>query len=128
MSVAEFPMFSTSGSNPKPNVFYQMPEAFQVGSTQYDDGGIDTALQHGGNGIKRWFLFYEGMTAVQAALLDSHMYSAKLDENGLSAFTFSFRDRDTTTLYTGVRYQKYERPAHKHKDIQTRTVILVKFP
>lgn len=128
MPVAEFPMLSVSSSNPRPLVFYQLPETFNVLSTEFDDLGRDTALSNGGNGVKRWYLFYDGLTAAQAALLDSHMYSAKLNGDGLSAYGFNFRDRDTTTLYSNVHYQSFERPAHKNKDIQTRTIVLVKFP
>ena len=121
-------MLSVSSSNPRPLVFYEMPETFNVEFTEYDDKGRDFKLQSGGNGVKRWFIFYDGLTSAEAAILDAHMLSAKLDENGLSANSFNFRDRDTTTLYSGVRYERYERPAHKLKNIQTRTIQLVKFP
>lgn len=129
MAVAEYPTPSVSSSNPDPLVSYKMLDKFQVISTRYDDGGIDTALQSGGVGIQRWYLFYDGMTAVQAALLDAHVALAKLSEDDQpSAQTFNYRDVDSATLFSGVRYQSYERPVHKQKDLQTRTVILVKFP
>lgn len=106
-----------------------MLDKFQVDSTVYDDGGVDTALRNGGNGIQRWYLFYDGLTAVQAALLDAHVALAKLsEEDGPSAHSFNYRDVDSATLFGGVRYQSYERPIHKQKDIQTRVVYLVKFP
>lgn len=104
-----------------------MPEIFQVGFTAYDDGGRDFKLQNGGNGIKRWILVYDGLTAALAAILDAHMLTAKLDESGLSAFSFNYRHRDTT-LYSGVRYEKYERPQHKRIWVQTRNITLIKFP
>lgn len=128
MAISEYPSPSVNSSNPDPLVSYKMLDKFQVDSTQYDDGGIDTALRNGGNGIQRWYLFYDGLTALQAALLDAHVALAKLsEEDGPSAFSFSYRDIDSAILYGGVRYQSYDRPIHKQKDIQQRTVILVKF-
>ena len=127
MAIAEFPLPSVSGSNPMPLVWYQMPSIFQVGFTEYDDGGRDFKLQNGGTGIRRWFLFYDGMDATKAAILDAHMLLAKLDADGLSANSFNYRDRDAT-LYSNVRYERYERPQHKKIWIQARTIQLVKFP
>lgn len=122
-------MVSTSASNPAPLLFYQLPEQFQIASTVYADGGRDFMLQAGGNGIKTWVLDYQGMTEVEAAILDAHAYSAKLPEgDGPSAFSFNFRDRDTATLYSGVRYLRYERVPHARKWVQSRRVTLVKYP
>lgn len=128
MAVAEFPLPSVSAGNPAPLIWYQIqPEVFQVGFTEYDDGGRDFKLQNGGNGIKSWFLFYDGLTAASALILDSHMQSAKLNSEGISAFAFNYRDRDGT-LYSGVRYQKYERAQHSKIWVQRRTITLIKFP
>lgn len=128
MPVAEFPLPSVSAGNPSPLIWYQiLPEVFQVGFTEYDDGGRDFKLQNGGNGIKSWFLFYDGLTAALALILDNHMLTAKLNGDGLSANSFNYRDRDGT-LYSGVRYQKYERAQHSRIWVQRRTVTLVKFP
>lgn len=128
MPIAEFPLPSVSGSNPVPSVWYQVqPEEFQIGFTQYDDGGRDFKLQNGGAGIKRWVLIYTVLSTTLAAILDNHMLSAKLNNEGLSAFTFNYRDRDGT-LYAGVRYEKYERPQHVRVHNQSRTIQLVKFP
>lgn len=128
MSVAEFPLPSVSGSNPFPNVWYQVqPEIFQVGFTEYDDGGRDFKLQHGGVGIKRWFLLYTGKGVADVAILDAHALSAKIGPDGLSAFGFNYRDRDGT-LYANVRYARYERPQHKLLHIQQRIIELIKFP
>jgi hypothetical protein len=108
-------------------VIQELPESFQVGFTEYDDGGRDTALQHGGVGTKRWVLVYEGLTAAEAAILDAHMLAARLDESGLSAYTFSFTTREPLT-YTGVRYQSYDPPRFANRHVQQRTIILVRFP
>src|ERR1051325_1565526 len=123
---SEFPLPSVSGSNPKPLIWYQLPEEFQVNFTEYDDGGRDTVLQSGGSGIKRWVLNYDGLTETEAAVLDAHALSARLDENGFSAYSFNYRDRDGT-LYSFVRYEKYERPAHQKKWAQARNIQLAKF-
>ena len=128
MAVAEFPLPSVSSSNPFPNIWYQLqPEVFQVGFTEYDDGGRDFKLQNGGNGIKRWALIYTGKSAALVAILDAHALSAKVGPDGLSAFSFNYRDRDGT-LYSGVRYSKYERPQHVGLHNQSRIVELTKFP
>lgn len=127
--VAEFPLPSTDSGNPDPLVSYKLLDKFQVNSIHYDDGGLDSALQNGGAGIQRWYMFYDGLFAAGAAILDSHVASAKLSDNDQpSAFTFNFRDPDSGILYSGVRYQSYDRPVHKLKELQTRTVLLVKFP
>lgn len=129
MAIAEFPLPSASASNPPPSISYQLPEKYQVDSTEYDDGGRDVKLQHGGNGIKRWVLRYIVLNQTWAAILDSHAYAAKLSEDGgPSGNSFNYRDPETGILYTGVRYLRYERPAHQKRHIQSREVELVKFP
>lgn len=128
MAIAEYPMDSIGG--PRPNEFTPLPEKFQGGKTEYDDGGVDTALQHGGNGIRVWRLSYKGLTIAQAATLDAHFATSKwLSELGMSAQTFNFRERSDigTTLYAGVRYTKYE-VSHTKTHIQFREVELTKFP
>lgn len=127
MPIAEFPLPSVSASNPQPNVWYQVPEQFQVGSTDYDDGGKDVKLQAGGVGQKRWVLNYRGLDQTKVAILDGHMLTAKIDSSGLSANVFNYRDRDGT-LYANVRYERYERPAHEQLWNQSRSIVLVKFP
>lgn len=127
MPVAAFPSVAFTAS-PFPMVIQELPEAFQVGSTEYDDGGRDTALQNGGVGIKRWVLVFEGLTAAEAAILDAHMLSARLDESGLSAYTFSFTAREPSTTYTGVRYQSYEAVRYANRHVQQRNIVLVRFP
>lgn len=129
MPIAEYPLPSVDSANPDPLVSYKLLDKFQVNSVRYDDGGMDTALQNGGVGTQAWYMFYDGLTAVQAALLDSHVALAKLpDGDGPSANTFNLRDVDTAILYSGVRYLSYDRPVHKNKDIQQRLVILIKYP
>lgn len=128
MAVAEYPLPSVNAANPDPLVTYKLPNEYQTAFTAYDDGGRDSAMQNGGTGIQRWYLFYDGMFAADAAILDAYVETTKLGADGFSAFTFNFRDPDTATLYSGVRVQSYERPIHKLKAIQQRTVYLVKFP
>lgn len=129
MPIAEYPLPSVSGSNPLPLVVYQLPERFQVGVTNYDDGGVDTKLQNGGNGIKSWVLQYDGLNQTWAAILDAHALAAKLaDGDGPSGQTFNFRDPWTGTLYGGCRYLRYERPAHSRRWSQARQVVIVKYP
>lgn len=128
MAISEFPLPSVNSSYPPPLITYELPERFQVDSVQYDDGGRDVKLQHGGNGIKSWVLTYDGLTEAQVAILDAHMLAAKLPDDGPSGNSFNFRDPKTATLYTGVRYRTYERAAHQKKWSQSRSIQLVKFP
>lgn len=129
MPPAEYPLPSTNAANPDPLISYKQLDKYQVGYSNYDDGGIETALQHGGTGIQRWYFLYDGLFAVQAAILDAHVETAKLPEGGgPSAYAFNMRDPDSAILYSGVRYESYERPVHEQKDLQRRLVILVKHP
>jgi hypothetical protein len=128
MPPTEFPTVSLSASNPWPNVFYQMITEYNVESTEYDDKGRDFALQSGGVGVLRWYLLFKGKSLTQIAILDSHAESARLGPDGLSAYSFDFRDRDTGVLYTGVRYERYERVAHVYRGNQSRIIILARFP
>lgn len=127
MAVAEYPMVSTNPANPAPNLFYALIETFNVDFTEYDDSGRDYKLQNGGTGVRRWILEYQGMDTTKTAILDSHVASAKLGPEG-SAHSFSFRDRDTAVLYANVRYETYERIPHVRTWIQSRKVVLVKYP
>lgn len=128
MPIAEFPLPSVSSNNPTPSVVYQLPERFQVDSTEYDDGGRDVKLQNGGNGIKSWALAYTVLSTTAAAILDAHALAAKLGEDGPSANTFNFRDPTDGTLYAGCRYLQYDRPAHRRRHIQSRNIVIIKYP
>lgn len=104
MAVAEYPFPSVSASNPIPLFFEQEPEQFVVERTLYDDGGVDTKLQHGGSGKRTWIVRYDGLTAAQAAILDAHLTSAFYSEDEGSAWGFNFRDYRTATLYSNCHY------------------------
>ena len=98
-----------AGGGPPLLYFQELPVSFKGGKTEFDDGGVDAALQHGGTGTRRWVVRYGGLTAAQAATIISHYNSAQfLADEGISAQTFSLTDRDTATTYTGVRYEKFE--------------------
>lgn len=128
LPVSAFPSVAFSAS-PFPLVLQELTEESQVEFTEYDDGGRDTALQNGGVGIKRWMLFYDGLTLTQATTLDDHALLARVNADGLSAYTFSFTDRAASPVtHTGVRYQSYERGRYTNKNNQSRTIILARFP
>lgn len=115
---------------PRPQEFTPLPEKFRGGSISFDDGGVATARQHGGVGTRTWLLIYKKLTPIQAAILDSHFASAIwLDDEGMSAETFTFRERSDvgTTLYGSVRYTKFE-VGHSKVWIQERTIELTRFP
>ncbi len=129
MAVAEYPMVSTSASNPRPLFFDALTEEFRVHMTIYDDNGADFALQAGGSGKRTWILRYNGLERSEAAILDAHVASAAYDPENGSGRSFNFRDRDTAVLYTNVRYAAggYVRN-HTNIDSQSREVILEKRP
>lgn len=101
---AEFPLLSVSSSNPPPLFFEMQPEEFSVGRTIYDDEGADYKLQHGGNGVKRWIIRYDGLDPTWAAILDSHLASTFYSPDEGSAIGFNFRDVRTGVLYSNVHY------------------------
>lgn len=104
MAAAEFPFPSVSGSNPAPLFFEMLQEEFVVSRTIYDDNGADYKLQAGGSGKKTWTFKYDGLTAAQAAILDSHLASAYYSPDDGSALGFNFRDYRTGTLYSNCHY------------------------
>lgn len=130
MSIAAYPSPDLSASNPKYGSFISLPDEYQVTTSEYDDGGRDYALQSGGTPIKIWQIEYPTLTLAQAAILDAHVNSASYSPDKGSARNFSFTDRDTSITYTGVRYASggYSRSSHKIKYLQSRSIILVKYP
>lgn len=134
---AEFPLPSASGSNPIPLFYEKEPEEFSVGRTIYDDNGADHKLQHGGAGVKRFVLRYDGLTAAQAAILDNHLASAFYSEDEGSAYGFNFREHLATeawtstngTLHSNVHYAPGGyRKSHIKADICAREILLEKRP
>lgn len=128
MSIAEFPFDSVDSSYPRAYDFLALPEKFKGGKTVYDDGGVDAALQYGGTGVRVWQFRHPVLTPAEAAIWDSHFASAKwMEDEGISAQTFNFKDRDTGVLYGGCRYTKYE-VSHTKTWIQERVVEITRFP
>lgn len=101
---AEFPFPSVSSNNPPPLYFQMEPEEFIVGKTIYDDGGADYHLQHGGVGVKRCAIKYDGLNPTWAAILDAHLVSTFYSADEGSAVGFNIRDPKTGTLYANAHY------------------------
>lgn len=97
---AEFPLPSTNAANPIPLHFEKEPEQFIVGKTLYDDGGADYRLQHGGSGVKRWSIKYDGLTYAQATILDNWAASMFYSEDEGSAYGANFREHVPGTLWS----------------------------
>lgn len=134
---AEFPLPHVNSAYPIPLFYEKEPEGFSVGSTEYDDSGKDYKLQHGGSGVKRFVLKYNGLTAAQAAILDSHLASCFYSEDEGSAYGFNFREHIATqawtstsgTLHANVHYAPGGyRKSHSLADICAREVVLEKRP
>lgn len=98
------------------------PEYAVVQGPLYADKGQDTFLSFT-NPVRRWVFDYEGLTEVEAQILDDHFASAYGTHLG-----FAFTDPRTGTAYTGVKYERYERPAHEKVWLQSRRVQLIKRP
>ena len=76
--------------------------------------------------VRTWVLRLQGLTAVAAKQYDDHYAEAK---DGLLPFEFRqwrANEDDTGTLYSGVHYLSYEKPAHAQIDSQERIITLVK--
>lgn len=115
--------FPAEPAGPQFAVCYQEPPEFKVRkSPMYGDGGVDTSLDNI-TPTRRWVLEYSTLPATEAQILDDH-YASAFGEH----YSFSFRDPKTNTLYSGVKYEKFERPAHRKYYIQRRGVVLIKRP
>lgn len=87
---------------------------------------VDNGATYGadsGSAVLRWKFTYTGLSATQAAVLDTHFASAKNQLLG-----FAFRDPRTDTMYSDVHYESYEYPPHTFYQSQSRIVTLVKRP
>ena len=134
---AEYPLPSVSGSNPIPLYFEMLTEEFSVDRTIYDDSGADTALQHGGAGIKRWIIRYDGLTIAEAAILDAWVATMFYSEEKGSAYGANFRHHVAGTLWSdtsGTLYSNVHispggyKTGHEKTWTQMREVYLEKRP
>lgn len=118
---AEFPFASVNAAYPIPLYYEMLPEEFVVGKTIYDDNGADYKLQHGGSGLKRFLLRYDGLLAADTAILDAHLTSCFYSEGEGSAYGFNFRHHiageawtsTNGTLYANVHYKTYRKDHSK---------------
>jgi|ERR1051325_7321278 hypothetical protein len=123
---AEFPLPSVSGSNPTPLYFEMLPEEFSVGVTKYDDGGADYKLQHGGSGVKRWVIKYDGLTTAQSDILDAWVASMFYSEDEGSAYGANFRHHipgEAWTSTAGTLYANVHISPGGFKKSHTKTWI-----
>lgn len=97
---SEFPSPSANAANPHPLFYEAEPESFSVSSTEYDDSGKDYKLQHGGSGVKKWVIKYDGLTKAQADILDAWAASMFYSEDEGSAFGANFRAHVPGTAWT----------------------------
>ena len=97
---AEFPLPHVNASYPSPLYFEIQPEEFVVGKTVYDDNGADYKLQHGGAGLKKWLLRYDGLDLTQAAVLDSWAATMFYSPDEGSAVGANFREHVAGSAWT----------------------------
>lgn len=134
---AEFPLPHVLSTNPIPLYFEIQAQEFVVGKTIYDDGGADYKLQHGGSGVRRWLLRYDGLDLTQAAVLDNWAATMFYSPDEGSAVGANFREHvpgsawtsGAGTLYTGVHIAPGGyRKSHTKVNSQAREFILEKRP
>lgn len=88
----------------------------------YQDGGISTVTE-ASTGLLRWTIEYDGLTPLEADILDDHY-----DEAFGQANSFTFTDREGAA-HTGVHYDKGGlTKSHDKQWMQRRVVKLVKYP
>jgi len=129
MPPAEFPLPPISAANPIPLYFEKLPEEFVVGRTIYDDNGADYKLQSGGAGVRRWVIKYEGLTAAQAAILDSWAASMFYSEDGGSAAGSNFRHHiagDPWSSTAGTLYSNVHISPGGYQVSHTKALILAR--
>lgn len=124
--VIQFPAPQTYGGaspyGPFPVRFHSEVSEKQYKSEVYEyaDGNADYLLWADVKTII-FYLEYEILTEADAATLDAHLASARGQHLG-----FSFYDWRASTMYTDVHYLSYQRPPHKKKWIQSRSIQLIK--
>lgn len=134
---AEFPLPHVNATYPIPLYFEIQPEEFVVSKTVYDDNGADYKLQHGGAGLKRWIVRYEGLSLTEAAVLDSWVATMFYNSDEGSAVGANFREHvpgsawtsGSGTLYSAVHIAPGGyRKSHTKTWSQNREFILEKRP
>jgi hypothetical protein len=95
-----FPSFNASAAHP---LFYQEdPEEFVNGRIIYDDNGADATSQSGGSGLRRFIAKYDGVTAAQAAIFDTHIAASRYSPEEGSAYGFNFRKHIPGEVWTST--------------------------
>lgn len=96
--------------------------------SRYEDGGIDTNTS-ADNVLQEYELLYDGLTDEEANILDTFWDSHRL------TVTFTFvepRDHPWTFIegatVTGCRFISYDRDHELAKTIQSRRVLIGKYP
>jgi len=108
-TIADYPTQSVSASNPLINRLERHPVDYPVTRYEFEDGGVDVNVSP--CGLRRWDLFYEGMTPAELALLVAHWNAAFGRVND-----FSFYDHHAAETFTGVHYADFQIDQHRHKE------------
>lgn len=125
----EFPTLEFGG--PRPNVYLKHVKDYDeiTDFLKFEDGGVDTN-EHATDAAQRWTLIYNGLTETEAKVLDDY-YNSKRKS---TRFTFKeprnepWTGTGGTTYTNSVQFESYERPEHEHYNIQSRKIVLVKYP
>ena len=110
---------NTNLGGPLPLRQVDYPPDYEVIRYYLEDGGIRVNVRP--CGPVRVVLEYDGLTEVQAAILDDHWELAKGKTN-----TFPYFDRRAGVTYTGVRYDKFEIITHQKYTILARKITLLR--
>lgn len=86
----------------------------------YADGGRDSFLASTTPSEVLWEIEHGQLLLFEASILDAHNAEA-YDTH----YSFNFIDPETGTLWTGVRYQEYQRGSRTNRNINKRLTRLV---
>lgn len=117
-TIAAYPTQSIGG--PLINRLIEHPTEYPITRYEYEDGGEDVNISP--CGLKRWDLFYDGLTPTELQLLVDHWNLAKGRVND-----FNFYDHHANTTYSGMQYGSFEINEHVHKQTLFAQTVLVKF-
>lgn len=122
--------FPTDSSIGQIHLYFEemRPQAVVRQSAPFGDNGRDISIA-ASTKTRRFSIYWDGLTLVQAAILDAHLDAASYSDDEGSAYTFNFTLPTTGETVAGVRYAKGGyRTSHSKQWVQRREVLLERLP
>ena len=111
-----------NNGGPTPVSLVELAPSYASALTIFEDGSVESNLPEP-LGTRRWIATYDGLTAVQSALLDAHLREAEG-----TVREFLFYDHIAGRLYDGVQYDEFDVGEHRRHYSAPRVVRLVRYP